>query len=98
MGHIERKTSAKSRKKSVRYVSQRNLALKRARDRADVKRLELRVFQLERIVRNMILHKIGNQSNPDDSTRGELRRDLQVLQKIAKQYDLNSEIEGSKQD
>ncbi len=100
MGHIEKtKTSPNSRKKYTRYVSQRNLALKRRRDREDVRKLEQRVFTLERLVRNMVLHKVGNLPQTDQTTtsRSELRRDLQVLDKIAKQYELDSN-EGSKQD
>ncbi len=85
--------------KYTRYVSQRNLALKRRRDREDVRRLELRVVQLETVVRNMILHKAGNRPIRDEDTgRGELRRDLQVLSRIAEQYELESTENGSKQD
>ena len=107
MGHIE-KTSPKNRGKQTRYVSQRNLALKRRRDREDVRRLEKRVAALERIVHSLISKTSENSEAggfPGPIAQGapntrapNMRDDIHVLNEIAKHGGLHLKHRGSKQD
>lgn len=87
--------------KYTRYVSQRNLALKRRRDKEDVRRLEKRLAALERIVHGLVIGKTSENleayPHPGIVPKGNIRDDLKVLDRIAKTGS-NYPQEGSKQD
>ncbi len=101
MGNIGRQPEGASklykRAPRTRYVLHKSFLLKRQRDREDLRRLRDRVYTLERIVRNMILHKPENLGT-HNRQMSNLRGDLLVLKRIADQYDDLDSKEGSKQD